>query len=230
MAESAGIFRSSRLEYRSIRAGDANQMSFVGGILGDSTLRATHLTMLPLPLEQADHPRLIKSMIDLAMLAVIIYLPSHTPSSPGSAAVSDYEERPIGVLTLGDLPAEMLHHRSSDMIVVVVQCYRNMGYGQEAATWGLDYAFRHAHIHRVMARTGTYSSQAMRFWTMLGFKEEGREREAIWKHFEWHDSVTYGILDREWAACRQNPQQRRLENSPENGHQNSHQNGHQNGM
>jgi RimJ/RimL family protein N-acetyltransferase len=42
---------------------------------------------------------------------------------------------------------------------------------------------------------------------LSGFIEEGREREAIWMHNQWHDSLKMGILRREWEAGRAVKQQ-----------------------
>ena len=55
---------------------------------------------------------------------------------------------PLGWLSL-DSPPKSRHHRSCSLGIVIASGYQGKGYGTEAITWALDWAFRIAGMHAV---------------------------------------------------------------------------------
>ncbi|KAI0967140.1 acyl-CoA N-acyltransferase [Xylaria arbuscula] len=126
-----------------------------------------------------------------AELGVIIYLPGSKP-------------KPIGYLGLGwgGKSATTAHHRTTSIGLVLADPYQNQGYGGEAINWALDWAFRLGGYHRVEIGTVSFNERAIHLYKRLGFVEEGRSRESFWFDRKWHDRLSFGILESEWAALR----------------------------
>jgi RimJ/RimL family protein N-acetyltransferase len=81
--------------------------------------------------------------------------------------------------------------------------YQGKGYGSEAISWALDYAFRRAGLHRVKIAAFEYNAGAVRLYERLGFTPEGRERESCWHEGRFWDLVEFGMLEGEWRAMRE---------------------------
>ncbi|KAF2027326.1 acetyltransferase [Setomelanomma holmii] len=106
----------------------------------------------------------------------------------------------IGELHLSRLPRGSSHHRWTEVGIDVIPEYQGRGYGKEAILWGLDYAFRRAGLHRVRIRAFEWNEGAIRLYKKIGFKMEGRERQAYWFEGRWWDGIEMGMLEGEWRA------------------------------
>lgn len=114
---------------------------------------------------------------------------SHLKSQWGTA---------VGEIHLSRLPPNAAHHRSTEIGIDILPAFQGRGYGREAIEWALDYAFRRAGLHRVRIRAFEWNTGALRLYEKVGFKMEGREREALWHEGRWWDGVELGILEGEW--------------------------------
>ncbi|MGH7724754.1 MAG: GNAT family N-acetyltransferase [Candidatus Eiseniibacteriota bacterium] len=74
------------------------------------------------------------------------------------------------------------------------------GLGTEATLLLLRHAFEELNLHRVHLRVFDYNERARKSYKKLGFEEEGRLREAHYRHGAWHDVVIMGILAEEFYA------------------------------
>ena len=72
------------------------------------------------------------------------------------------------------------------------------GYGREAISLLLDYAFRLRNLRRVWLEVHASNERAIRAYRSCGFVEEGRMREHIWLDGRYLDNVLMGILRDEW--------------------------------
>lgn len=72
------------------------------------------------------------------------------------------------------------------------------GLGTEAMLTLLRHAFEEMNLHRVHLRIYAFNERGLRSYTKIGFVEEGRQREALYRHGAWHDVVTMGILQHEF--------------------------------
>ncbi len=74
------------------------------------------------------------------------------------------------------------------------------GLGTEAMQLILRHAFEELNLHRILLRVFTFNERAIKSYVKLGFVEEGRLRENMFRHGAWHDTVLMGILADEYFA------------------------------
>jgi RimJ/RimL family protein N-acetyltransferase len=72
------------------------------------------------------------------------------------------------------------------------------GYATDACTTLLNYAFQKMNLHRVGIGVVCKNQGGLALWTKLGFREEGRLREAFWVDGKACDVIRMGLLQREW--------------------------------
>lgn len=203
-------YASARLSYRSIRPTDIALFSAITadthGYINSST------TNIHLP-SHADAADYLKLGAEKCLLGAVVWL-THPPgitkdeikalkenSTHGEALVEDYGTA-IGELHLSRLIPDNVHHRSTEVGLSILPEYQGKGYGGEAITWALDYAFRRVGLHRVRIRAFEYNAGAFRLYERLGFKHEGREREAYWYEGRWWDGIDMGMLEDEWRELQ----------------------------
>lgn len=75
---------------------------------------------------------------------------------------------------------------------------RRKGYGSQALTMLLRYAFGEINLYRVTAVVPAYNEGAMRLFQKFGFMEEIRRRKALNRDGEFWDLVSFGLLNSEW--------------------------------
>ena len=75
--------------------------------------------------------------------------------------------------------------------------YWGRGYGREAVSLLLDYAFRLRNLRRVWLEVHSANERAIRAYRSCGFVEEGRMREHVWLGGRYVDNVIMGVLREE---------------------------------
>ena len=68
------------------------------------------------------------------------------------------------------------------------------GYGTEATRLLLDYAFDVVGVHRVTLEVFDFNTRAQRVYEKCGFVREGVQREALYWHGQWHDTIDMAVL------------------------------------
>jgi diamine N-acetyltransferase len=68
------------------------------------------------------------------------------------------------------------------------------GYGTEAALLMLRHGFEELNLHRIHLRVYDYNARGQKSYAKLGFVEEGRMRQAHFRHGAWHDVVLMSVL------------------------------------
>lgn len=84
----------------------------------------------------------------------------------------------------------------------VAPAQRRQGYAGEMFGYVLDYLFDQCGLHRVALVTLASNDTALRLYRRLGFVEEGRERQAIFRQGVYQDLLAMGLLAEEWRARR----------------------------
>jgi RimJ/RimL family protein N-acetyltransferase len=74
------------------------------------------------------------------------------------------------------------------------------GLGTEAMVLMLRHAFEEMNLHRVMLRVFTFNERAVRSYLKIGFVEEGRMRQNLYRHGAWHDTVLMAVLADDFFA------------------------------
>lgn len=111
----------------------------------------------------------------------------------------------LGGETVGVCGLREVHerHRSAALwIYVGPPAQRGRGVGRRAVTLLCEHAFRRMNLNRVGLHVAAYNTRAVRTYEACGFREEGREREAIFMDGEYHDAIRMGVLQSEFLSRR----------------------------
>lgn len=73
------------------------------------------------------------------------------------------------------------------------------GYAKEAAYLLLHHGFQELNLHRIYCGTSEENVPMQRLALALGMSEEGRRRQALFKHGRFQDVVDYGILQSDFV-------------------------------
>ena len=75
---------------------------------------------------------------------------------------------------------------------------RGKGYGHEAMTLILDYAFNELNLHRIQLSVFGYNTRAIDLYERMGFVREGNFREFLNRDGQRFDMFLYGLLAADW--------------------------------
>jgi len=113
--------------------------------------------------------------------------------------VIETEGELIGAMTLRN--EENLPSRSATFgIMIGERAYLDRGYGTEASTLLLDYAFAVLGYHKINLDFFEYNARAQAMYEKLGFVLEGRRRENHWSRGRFWDDILMGMTAEEWWA------------------------------
>lgn len=111
---------------------------------------------------------------------------------------------PITGVFLGEIV--LLDHdktnRSASLRIALAEGAQGGGHGTEALRFVLAYAFDRLGLHRVGLDVFAFNARAIHVYERVGFRHEGRVRDALWWEGVAHDSLLMGILAPEWADQR----------------------------
>jgi RimJ/RimL family protein N-acetyltransferase len=85
-------------------------------------------------------------------------------------------------------------------IVIGEKDYWSKGYGVEAAQLIIDYGFQQLNLHRISSAAVAFNERSIKLHKKLGFWEEGRLRQAMFKSGQYHDRLEFGLLKEEWKG------------------------------
>jgi RimJ/RimL family protein N-acetyltransferase len=85
-------------------------------------------------------------------------------------------------------------------IVIADKEYWGRGYGSDAITTLLDFAFGEMNLHRIELSVYEFNQRAMRCYEKCGFRHEGRAREAFYRGGRYHDTFLMAILRQDFAS------------------------------
>lgn len=85
-------------------------------------------------------------------------------------------------------------------IVLGEKEYWGKGYGTDATREILRFAFDELNLHRVHLGVFEFNERGIRSYEKVGFRREGRARDALWRHGRWWDLVWMSILEDEWRG------------------------------
>ncbi|MFD9129571.1 GNAT family N-acetyltransferase [Kitasatospora sp. NPDC059571] len=120
----------------------------------------------------------------------------------GLSVVTRDEGELVGHVTLyGADPKD----RCATLAVLVGAPHQGRGLGTDAVRTLVDHGFTELGLHRIELTVNGDNAPALAAYRRAGFTEEGRRREAVFRHGRWHDHVQMGILDREH---RERPERR----------------------
>lgn len=93
-------------------------------------------------------------------------------------------------------------NRTGDLSLYIGQdgLYIDELYAPDAARTVLRYGFEELGLHRIWCEIYGFDQAKAQLLPRLGFTLDGRHRETHWSEGAWHDSLFYGILEREFRA------------------------------
>ena len=104
--------------------------------------------------------------------------------------------KPIGSISLNRINNK--DHNAVFGIAIGDKQYWSKGYGTEAATLIIRYGFEQLNLHRISSSAWSFNDRSIKMHIKLGFSEEGRRREMVYKNGNYFDEVTFGLLGKEW--------------------------------
>jgi len=112
---------------------------------------------------------------------------------------SNEENKPIGTIALVHLD---WRNRKAELgrILIADEQYRHGGYGAEAESLVLRYAFDHLNLNRVYCEVFADNERGVRIHKAFGFKQEGTFREYVFKGGRYRDVVYLALLRSEYEA------------------------------
>jgi ribosomal-protein-alanine N-acetyltransferase len=112
-------------------------------------------------------------------------------------------DEPLGVVTLAQDrygPTQTLRARRAEVAYWFDPDHHGEGYGSDAVSRMVRYAFEDRNMRRVDAHVGGFNDASIGLLESLGFQREGTLREAAWFKGEYHDVYCYGLLRSEWEG------------------------------
>jgi RimJ/RimL family protein N-acetyltransferase len=106
--------------------------------------------------------------------------------------------KPIGSCGLHGIDSK--DHNATFGIAIGEKDYWSKGYGTEAARLLINYGFQQLNLHRISSSAVAFNERSIRLHKKVGFREEGRLRQAMFKNGQYHDRVEFGILRQEWRG------------------------------
>jgi RimJ/RimL family protein N-acetyltransferase len=103
----------------------------------------------------------------------------------------------VGVFRLDRID---LQNRNAYVGADIVPALRRQGYASEMFDYVLRYLFDQCGLHRVALSTLESNTRALPLYGKLGFVEEGRERQAIFRDGRFQDLILMGLLAEEWRG------------------------------
>ncbi|GAB7354686.1 hypothetical protein MBLNU459_g5106t1 [Dothideomycetes sp. NU459] len=195
-------FRSARLVYRAFQSPDDDGL--FDSIQRDPVAFGNSCASLHKPLDSKFIENIRKYLMDNSLLFVVISLATpNLGEEVKSGEAGSIIPRSIGTLFLKASSPDMTHHSCSELGIDILHQYQAQGYGAEAITWALDWAFGSARLHRVELMVLGWNERVKALYERLGFKEEGRKRENLWRDGRWWDEIYMGLLEDEWREARE---------------------------
>ncbi|KAF8966657.1 acyl-CoA N-acyltransferase [Flammula alnicola] len=87
-----------------------------------------------------------------------------------------------------------------DLGMALAEKWWGKGYGIEIVEWLMGYSFKVLGLRRLSLFVFSSNSRAISQYEKVGFRQEGRKREALWKEGQWVDNVWMGLLSTEYYA------------------------------
>ncbi|WP_448629039.1 GNAT family N-acetyltransferase [Cellulomonas soli] len=103
----------------------------------------------------------------------------------------------LGEIVLNDIDEDV---RSANLRLAMRPAYRGRGYGTEAILLVLGLAFDGLGLHRVGLDVLSVNTRALSMYENLGFRVEGRLRDAYRDGERWCDAILMGLLEDEFRA------------------------------
>lgn len=125
-----------------------------------------------------------------------------SPSDNYRYAILNENDSLIGTIGFKELN---IPSRSATLFVVIGnKTYWGHGYGTDAIITFVRFLFNQWNFHRISLDTWDENFRAIRAYEKVGFKIEGRQREARFVLGNYHDAILMGLLRHEFLTLHGN--------------------------
>ncbi len=124
--------------------------------------------------------------------------PEKFPQRVRLAIVLKKNDRLIGSTSLDNI--NWVDRSASTGTLIGEKRDRGKGYGSEAKSLLLRYAFQTLGLNRIESKILCYNRASLRYAEKCGYRQEGVLRQASYKNGQFHDLVVLSILREEWLA------------------------------
>lgn len=106
-----------------------------------------------------------------------------------------------GGLLIGDCLLQLsADGQQGEISFTLSPLYQGQGYGLEAVTALLEYAFGTLKLHRISALTDARHTASAKLLMRLGMRREGHLWQSRQVRGEWQDELLYALLASEWPT------------------------------
>ncbi|CAG8088495.1 unnamed protein product [Penicillium nalgiovense] len=194
------VFHSEGLQYRSFSSPEDDD--FFHSMQSDPVTFTNSCVSLIRPVDRRFTKTIRKHLTENSLLFVVIYRAPDYSVGPARIRNARVAPERIGIMFLKSASLDRAHHRCSECGIDMKKEYQSQ-YGDLAIKWMLDWAFRSANLHRVECNVFGWNTGILKIYKSVGFFEEGKRRECLFKDDKWRDEVHLGILKEEWQLIRQ---------------------------
>ncbi|MGI6664955.1 MAG: GNAT family N-acetyltransferase [Christensenellaceae bacterium] len=103
----------------------------------------------------------------------------NAPAAKNYMIIDKKEEKAIGITSL--IQIDDKNRNAEGIIDIGEKDFWGKGYGKEALSLLLDYAFYEMNLHRVSLNVYAMNKRALALYEKLGFQNEGCAREALFR-------------------------------------------------
>ncbi len=168
-------------------------------------LRAPEREFIPLFTEWINDPEVIHGLQIISPMSLVgeeIWFDNMLKrpkfEQPLTIECKDNQGNYIPIGNIGLLAIDWISRKSEFGIMIGNKNYWNKGLGTEAIKVFLNYCFNTINLNCVRLSVYSYNIKAKQLYEKMGFKYEGKLREAIYKFGEYHDEIKMSILKSEW--------------------------------
>jgi len=96
----------------------------------------------------------------------------------GGCGINDYDEK----------------NRNMSVGLWIGKDYHKLGYGSDTLRALCSYIFQEMNIHKIKLQYYSFNDKVKNCYESVGFKEEGRHREEIFRFGKYHDIIIMGLF------------------------------------
>lgn len=104
-------------------------------------------------------------------------------------------EKSIGTCAFMNLDQRNRHAELA--IVIGDKNYWGKGYGKDIMAQLIEWGFEGLNLHRLYLHVFDFNKRAIALYEKMGFVQEGRMREMLYRNGKYHDVLCYGLLKSE---------------------------------
>ncbi len=105
------------------------------------------------------------------------------------------DQNPAGYTILKHLDHK---NRQAEIGLYLDPTQQGKGYGKDAFLTIMKYGFHELNLHRIYLEVFSFNEKACQMYEKMGFKTEGRKREAFFSQNQYHDIIIMSVLENEF--------------------------------